>query len=106
MLFRSDKGYLFGVTCDGRYFLWKWNGTAMTTIVDYTSSSAINTGTGQVNKLGVLTVSNQIQLYVNGVILQQVNDSTYTKGYFGIFSRPSTSTYFTVKLDEMKYWID
>lgn len=105
----GDRGYLFGVTCNGYYFLWRWDGKSdkMTSLVDYTKDvETINYGSGARNRLDVVLVGDAIQLYVNGTYLTSVYDSTWTEGYFGVFVRPQSTTEFTVKLDEASYWVN
>ncbi len=106
-----DQGYLFGVSCDGRYSLRRWNGEIlpkgeMKKLVDWTTSSAINSGVNQTNRLGIFVVGNRLILYVNGKLLSEVHDSSYPSGYFGAFVGQSSTENFSVQLDEMSYWVN
>ncbi len=103
-----DQGYLFGFTCDGRYSLRRWNGKVgtkgeMTWLVNWTASSAIATGSNQTNKMGIMMVGGQFVLYANGQLLTQVQDTSFSKGYFGVFVG-ADQTKITVLVDEMSYW--
>ncbi|NSW54123.1 MAG: hypothetical protein HPY85_16590 [Anaerolineae bacterium] len=105
----GDRGYLFGVTCNGYYFLWKWDGKSdkMTTLIDYTKDvSAINYNSGARNRLDMVMVGSTLQLYANGVYLASYTDSTFTEGSWGVFVRPQYTDQFTVYLDEASYWIN
>ena len=106
-----DQGYLFGVTCDGRYSLRRWNGEIqpkgeMKRLVDLTASSAIKTGSNQTNRLGIYAVGSRLILYVNGTLLTEVNESTYPSGFFGVFVGADVTTNLTVHVDEMSYWLN
>jgi len=67
----ANKGYLFGITCDGNYFLNKYDGTVgqygkMTSLIDYTASSAINSGASKTNRVGVLFKDKTMTFFING----------------------------------------
>lgn len=111
VLREANRGYLFGVTCDGRYNLRKWDGTTgeqgtMTTLVRYTYSGMINAGSNKQNVLGVMTKGNLISLYINGELINQVTDDTYTSGYFGAFVGWEKTANFTVHVDKASYWVE
>ena len=102
----NSHGYFFGLSCDGKYNLSSYDGTNFTTIVDYTKSTAILSGSNQTNRLGVMARGSEIDLYVNGVSIQQVNDSTYaTSGVFGVFIASQATANFTYEMDEIDYWV-
>ena len=106
----ADRGYLFGITCDGNYFLRRWNARenaptgTMTTIIIPRGNDAILIGPNQTNRLGVTALGNNLQLYVNGVMIHEILETTFTQGYFGVFIRAAETTNFTVFIDEMSYW--
>ena len=104
-----DQGYLFQVTCDGYYRLWKWDGKvlpngAALSLLNWKQSSAIISGANQTNRLGVMIVDKKFKLYMNGVLLGEASDSSYAAGFFGVFVRSGSSTNYTVNFDAMKYW--
>lgn len=107
------RGYVFTVSCDGNYRLWKWDGRAdnfkgeFTSLIGWTFSDVISPGPNQVNRVGVLAEDNIIKLYINGVMVNQTKDSTYNGGFFGIVVDPgsdTTTTDFTIYVDDMSYW--
>lgn len=107
----SDQGYLFSVTCDGRYSLRRWNGKAtpkgeMKWLVDWTANAAIAKGPNQINRLGMMTSGSRLLLYANGKLLTEVADSTYATGYFGMLIGSDVTKEFTVQIDEMAYWVN
>lgn len=108
----ANQGYLFGIRCDGKYSLRKWDGTlgekgTLTRLKDWTSSSAINIGANATNRLGLMTIGNRLIMYVNGTLLGEVSDDTFPVGYFGVYAASdSSSEPFTIAIDEMSYWLN
>ncbi|MHC1740661.1 MAG: hypothetical protein AB9897_06070 [Anaerolineaceae bacterium] len=103
------QGYLFEVTCDGYYRLWKWDGKASTnglatTLVAWKQSSLINAGANQSNRLGVKVKDKTFTLYMNGVELASATDSAFGAGFFGVFVRSAETANYTVNFDSMRYW--
>ena len=91
LLFRAPdnfRGYLFGLTCDGRYYLNVYDGDKTTELVRPASSPAIMTGNGQTNRIGVMAFGSKYILYANGYYLDQVYDYTFpASGKLGYFVR-------------------
>ena len=109
VLHEPEQGYLFGLTCDGRYSVRRWNaeiGTRgeMKWLVNWTASNAIATGSNQINRLGVMTVGSRILVYINGRLLTEVQDNTFGYGYFGVFVGSDVTENLTIHVDEMSYW--
>lgn len=108
----ANQGYLFGVRCDGKYSLRKWDGTlgekgTLTRLKDWTSSNAINTGANATNRLGLMMLGNRLIMYVNGTLLGEVSDDTFPNGYFGVYAASdSSSEPFTIAVEEMSYWLN
>ena len=105
----ADRGYLFGIDCEGRYFLKKWDGKysasgKMTQLVYSTPNSAILSGPDSTNRLGVMATGSQILLFINGVSVDEVRDSSYSAGYFGPFANSEYSRPLVVRVDEVNYW--
>lgn len=105
----ADRGYLFGITCDGQYSLRKWDGKAgdkgvMTVLVNWTASPSIQAGSNKTNTIGFMAVGDRLILYANGALLKEVKDSAYGSGSFGVFVGARETTNFTVSVDEINYW--
>lgn len=104
-----NKGYLLGFTCDGQYSLRRWNADIgakgeMVNLIAWTKSSAILTGSNQVNRMGIMAVGDRMIVYANGHMLGEVKDSTFQKGYFGVFVGARESTDFQIRIDQARYW--
>jgi len=105
----ADQGYVFGVTCDGKYAFRKWDGTSgtkgtMTWLKNWTSSQAILAGSNQTNRIGLMMVGKRFLMYANGALLGEVQDSTYQRGYFGVYIGPNQTDNMNIKIDEMSFW--
>lgn len=104
-LHEANQGYLFGITCDGRYSLRAWDGEAMTNLVRATAGASIQAGSMQVNRIGLLATGDQLILYVNGMRLTEIEDSTYAEeGSFGLFVGARQTSNFTIYVSEIAYW--
>jgi hypothetical protein len=106
-----NRGYFFGVTCDGRYNLRMWDGLSgesgkSVTLKYFTASAVINKGKNQVNRVGVMTVGDRLLLFVNGEKVDEIVDDTYDLGFFGVFVNSDRTKDLTVYVDQVRYWLD
>lgn len=106
-----DRGYLFGFTCDGKYSLRRWNASVgakgeMVNLIEWKSSTAINTGSSQTNRMGLMAVGDRLILYANGQNIGEVKDSAFSKGYFGIFVGARETEDFTIRVDQVRTWFN
>ncbi len=93
VLFREQakyQMYLFEIRPDGRYILRKAMGEnddkemIWEDVTEWQFSSVINQGLNQTNRLRVVAVERQIQLYINNVLVQTVEDAEYNRGTVGM----------------------
>jgi len=101
---QAGKGYLFSITCDGRYSLRRWDGSVMYALIGLTAHDAINQGAGVVNKLGVMANGSNLALYINGQKVNEISDSYHLIGKFGIFVGGINVNNLTVWVDQIRYW--
>jgi hypothetical protein len=111
VLRQADRGYLFALSCDGKFSLWKWDGKVSpngqrTVLIDWKADEHIVKGSNQVNRLGVRAVGSTMTLYANGYLLGEVKNTAYTSGYLGVFINPDNTKKMTVRIMEMSYWRD
>jgi hypothetical protein len=110
MMFRAAKtdkgyvGYLYGISCDGKYSLRRWNGEKYIPLVDWTSSEHIHAGNKQTNRIGLLANGTKISMYANGNLLQELNDDTHREGRFGVFVGSANTADVNFRVDEIAYW--
>lgn len=98
-------GYYFGVTCSGQYYLLRWDKEGQNTVVSLTSDDSILSGSGQINRLGIVADGDTIRLYANGELLKELTDKGLAdKGYIGAFVSAREDQNFTVRLEELKLW--
>ena len=75
-------------------------------LLNFPSSSAINSGSNQTNTLGIWVKDKVIRLYVNNQFLTEINDGSLTdEGHFGIFINSTQTPGFTIHMDEIAYWL-
>jgi hypothetical protein len=100
----SYIGYLFGVTCDGRYSLRTWDGEQFEDIIPWTVSNQIQAGSGKTLKLGFWAKGDHLILYVDRNRVGEVRDTIHTKGKFGLFIGAVATSNFKVEVEEIAYW--
>jgi len=100
----ANKGYLFGITCDGKYSLRLWNDPNMTFPINWTASDAINIGKNTQNTIGVMARDDTLTFYINGQKVNEVKDDTFLEGGFGIFVGGSNNSDLSVWVDQIRYW--
>jgi len=108
-----NKGYLFGITCDGRYSLRMWDGLTgesglMLWLKYYTISEWINEGANQSNRIGVMALDNRFLLYVNGEKVDEIidDDNNYAEGFFGLYVNRDKTENLAIVVDKVSYWTD
>jgi hypothetical protein len=100
----ADKGYLIGMTCDGRFSFRRWNGDSFIYKSGWTRSEFINTGPNATNNLGIRLLNEKVDIYINGVLVAQDTDKNINGGKFGPFAAAATSSEFTVYFEQIAYW--
>jgi hypothetical protein len=101
----ADRGYLFGISCDGKFALRKWNIDVMTVLENWKTSDAILKGSNQINRLGVMAKGSEIKLYINGVLVDTIKDTSFSQGYIGLYVGSKETKNLTAVLDEIAYWV-
>jgi len=94
-----DHFYRFSISGDGYYLVSKYNGEMWETLSgdDWLFSDAIHLGTAT-NLLEVVCQGGTMTLFVNGIQLVEVNDTSYSRGdvglYAGSFFEPGVEIHF------------
>jgi hypothetical protein len=109
MIFRApdtSQGYLISMSCDGafRLSMYESDDEDYTTLVNWTPSAIINKGPGGVNRLGIMANNSQLVGYINGQLVFDLTDTTFTEGRFGILVAADKTAGFTAYLTEAAYW--
>jgi hypothetical protein len=103
--YSSGYGYYFGISCDGRYSLLRWDSAGSTHLVPWTNNSEIKDGSNQSNRIGVTVNGANYSLYVNGQKIQDVSDGEFmTQTKIGVFIAAFNTPDFTVAMDQINMW--
>jgi hypothetical protein len=94
-------GYLFSASCDGRYSLRAWDGSAFTDRVGWTASERVEAGTV---RLGIWAEGETLRLYADGTLLTETSDDAFSEGMFGVFIAAAETPGFEVRVDDVAYW--
>jgi uncharacterized repeat protein (TIGR02543 family) len=94
----QDDGnyYEFSISADGYYCIAKWVDGESIYLLGAAQSSYVNTGVGAVNLIRVECIGTRLSLSVNGHLLGEVTDTTYSGGDIALAaSGLSGSPYYT-----------
>jgi hypothetical protein len=106
-LFRApdaNKGYVLGISCDGRYRLYKWDGQTYSPLQEWKNDANLLTGPDKTNKIGVWAEGDTLRVYLNGVKVAEFTDSAYDEGEFGLLIGSTNTNNFEVFVEEIAYW--
>ncbi len=109
LVYRSpdfSKGYWFQLTCGGDWAFGYWNGEEYVNLTDGSNvNNAIRAGSNQTNRVGVMAVGSSHKLYVNGALIAEVQNDTFTDaGSYGAVIAAFSTPNFTVSVNEFAYW--
>jgi hypothetical protein len=99
-----NNGYIFVVSCDGLYRLYRLDSGAYVGLINWTASTHIKSGPNADNRLGVWVKNGQIKLYINNKQVTEFSDNTYASGQYGLVIRAEGDEDFVVAVKEIKYW--
>lgn len=103
--YSSGYGYYLTITCDGAYFLSKWNADGSAVVEAGGTDPVIKGGPGQNNRFGIWVQDSTFRIYANGKLLKEFTDSSISDaGYIGAFIASFNATGITVDLDELTFW--
>lgn len=100
-----DRGYTFELSCDGSYRMRKFiSGASPETMLDWTSSEAIESGEGSQNRIGLLAAGDSLTGFVNGQQLETITDPDFVFGNFGLFAEAVDSSSVTTDFQDFALW--
>jgi hypothetical protein len=108
LLVRSPEpnaGYVFNVSCNGQFRIYEWDGENYNQLHGWTASTAIETGPNAENKVGVWADGNDIKLYINDILVAELDVDIYDEGQFGLLVGSVNTAPFDVYVDTISYWI-
>jgi hypothetical protein len=99
----QDDGnyYAFSISADGYYIASRFLNYDQLTLIDASPSSYINQGTGAVNTIYVECIGNKLKLSVNGHLLGQVTDNTFSGGTIGLVATSWDGDFSEVAFDNL-----
>ena len=99
----KDNFYRFDITGDGFFLLSKSVDGKWLTLVDWTSTPAINTGQAE-NDLRVSALGAKISIYANGRFLAEVEDESFRHGDIGFFAGTFDKPNVHISFDDLRVW--
>ncbi len=100
-----NAGYVFNVSCNGQFRIYEWDGENYNQLHGWTASTAIDTGPDAENKVGVWAVGDEIKLYINDILVAELEVDIYDEGQFGLLVGSAETAPFDVYVDTISYWI-
>lgn len=100
----NDAEYFFEMCQDGTYDVVKYDGSNATYLINVSNSSAIKTGTGQINTLGVVANGSSMELFINGTSVDKTTDSSFSSGSIGVLAVNHTSSSTVVAYAGARVW--
>lgn len=100
----DENLYFFAISAEGYYSLFKRLDGQWETLVSWTQSDALNTGSSALNRLSVLAEGSQITLYANSTPLATVEDDAFATGSIGLAAGTFDEAGLEVSFDNFSYW--
>ncbi len=99
-----DSGYTLEFSCDGSYRIRKLFAGTVQNLLEWTPSDLILSGSDTTNVLGFLARGTTLTVFANGEVLDSIEDNSFFKGNFGLFSDAASTPGLTVYFDDFKLW--
>lgn len=81
-----NNGYIFDLLPeDGKYAIFKFISGELIYLVQWTNSELVN-GIGETNHVKVVCTGPEMQFYLNGELVENLTDNTFSGGYVGFWS--------------------
>ena len=93
--------YDFGISADGYYEILKFVNGNRIVVVSPTYSSYIHKGQGLTNLIHIECIGSSLSLSVNGHLLEEVTDATFSSGDIGLSAAALTGTFTEVAFDNI-----
>lgn len=82
----ESNSYMFQITNDGLYSVYRLKNGEYVALADWAESGAISRGQGATNHLTVTCDGNLLRLTMNGEVLAEVQDATFSRGDVGLLA--------------------
>jgi uncharacterized repeat protein (TIGR02543 family) len=97
----EDNYYDFGISADGYYIIQKWVDGSRIILVEVTYSSYMNQGVGAVNLIHIECIGSDLSLSVNGHLLWEGTDATFTGGDIGLGATALAASFTDIAFDNI-----
>jgi uncharacterized repeat protein (TIGR02543 family) len=97
----KENSYDFDISADGYYEIQKWVDDNLTQMVSPTYSLHINQGVGAVNLIHIECIGSSLSLSVNGHLLWEGTDTTFTGGDIALCANALAGTFTEVAFDNI-----
>ena len=97
----SDNSYYFQTSADGYYAIYKFVNGDFIALASVTYSSYINQGVGAVNQIHIECIGSSLSLSVNGHLLEEVTDTSFTGGDVALCAEALAGTFTEVAFDNI-----
>ena len=98
---QENGGYVFGVSADGFYQILKVDGGTVTSLAEPTASEYINTGRDVTNIVSIESNGDEMNLFVNGYLLETVHDTRFSNGQIALAVESLSGSFSTVGFDNL-----
>jgi hypothetical protein len=85
------NGYVIKLNCAGQVSVDLLVSNKSTPLLNWTAVAAANPGAGKNNTLLVWAAKSELRIYVNGIYIVTINDSTYPSGEYGLYVNDRTN---------------
>jgi hypothetical protein len=96
----EGDGYLFLVQGSGSFGIFRASGRALTPLVDWRASDAINAGAAT-NNLRAVCVGNYLAFYINDTFVADATDDSYTEGQVALVASAASRLGVRVLFDNL-----
>ncbi len=100
----NDNFYLYSISHAGYFRLDKKVDGEWVTLLEWAESTAIVSGEGVANLLGVLAEGDQLTLLANGTVLATYQDDSYAQGGIGVAAGVFEDADVLVAFDDLRVW--
>jgi hypothetical protein len=99
-----DSGYVFGFSCDGNYRFYRMDDGSFVGIQNWTQAPNLVSGPDGENQIGILAQGEVLKIFINGAMIAEFTDSTYSKGNFGLMVRSADTSNLEIMVDQLATW--
>jgi hypothetical protein len=98
-----DNFYFFAVSSDGQYKFSYYKDNVRTDLIPWALSDAVNQGNTS-NKLSVACKGNHFILSINGTVVEDFTDDTFSSGDIGLFAGSRSEAGVKITFDNLNVW--